>query len=362
MTKLAKTRRNLVCDWANGQVCERCGAWRVWERWSRKTGCGQDHDPVCDLCHYDAHVQARLPVTEELKELAQMADYDELSPHRDPFLKTLLEEELRGVGGADEERRRELRSDIGTRESELADDNELTKLFENHVAALAAEDRPLTEPQKYRLYNEWESGLRRELVDWKDELAKLDAQPIDGQLIFNNARDRLLQLLEAEGREAGLITKPPIQEGPSQPVVEECASPDSLGSGEWMTFVQLREWGQEEPTEGTSIKPWSLQGPRGNEISVLNWAALLVETAEWLIRQGMLTEAVCPVKVGGMTSRYLIAVTANHPSRREFKNGKRLSNGLFLELHWASKAIARLCEQLVDKFGQDPALFRVRLR
>ena len=192
------------CGAPFGEVCERCVAWRVWERWSRKSGCGQDHEHVCDLCHYDAHVQARLPVSEELKELAQLADDEELSPHRDPFLKTILEEERRRAGGAEEERRPELRSYIGTRESELADDNELTKLFENHIAALAAEDRPLTEPQKYRLYNEWEGGRRRGSADWKDELAKLDAQPIDGQLILNNARDRLLQLLEAEAREAGL--------------------------------------------------------------------------------------------------------------------------------------------------------------
>ena len=346
------------CGAPFGETCGRCGAWRVWERWSWKTGCGEDHDPVCDLCHYDAHVQARLPVTEELKGLAQMTNDDELSPHRDPFLKKILEEERRRVGGADEERRRELRSYIGTRESELADDNELTKLFENHVAALAVENRPLTEPQKYRLYNEWEGDRRRRLADWKDELAKLDAQPIDGQLILNNVRDRLIQLLEAEAREAGLITKPRPQGRPSQHAVEEYHSPDSLVSGEWMTFIQLREWAKEKP--GNS--PLSLRDPRGKEISVSNWVDLLVETADWLIGEGLLTKENCPVTLGRMTKRYLIHATSYHPTGRKFGFIKQLSNGLYLEGQWDPPNIARRCQELVSKFDQDPKRFRVRLR
>ena len=35
----------------------------------------------------------------------------------------------------------------------------------------------------------------------------LTSQPVDGQRIFNNARDRLLRLFEAEAREAGLLPK-----------------------------------------------------------------------------------------------------------------------------------------------------------
>ena len=96
----AASHRCNHCGAPFGEPCNRCGAWRVWKRWSRKTVCGQHHDLVCDLCHYDAHIQARLPVTEELKELAMLADDDELPPHRDPFLKNFLEEERRRIGGA----------------------------------------------------------------------------------------------------------------------------------------------------------------------------------------------------------------------------------------------------------------------
>ena len=93
------------CGWAFGEDCGRCGAWRAWKRWDKKGTCGQDHEPVCDLCHYDAHLLARLPVTEELKELTVLQEDDELSPYRNPYLKDLLEEERRRISGASDERK-----------------------------------------------------------------------------------------------------------------------------------------------------------------------------------------------------------------------------------------------------------------
>ena len=130
------------CGALFGEPCGRCGAWRAWIRWSRKAVCGQDHDLVCDLCHYDAHIQAQLPVTDQLKELAMLANDDELSPDRDPFLKNFLEEERRRADGGAEDRKDELRSLIGDRESELSDDNELDKLFENYLNSLPTAERP----------------------------------------------------------------------------------------------------------------------------------------------------------------------------------------------------------------------------
>ena len=202
------------CGAPFGEPCGRCGAWRAWKRWTRKTTCGQDHDQVCDLCHYDAHIEARLPVTEDLKELAMLADDDELSPQRDPFLKNLLEEERRRVGGSAEERKEELRVFIRARESELADDNEMSKLFESHIVTLPAAERPQSARQKYRLYGNWEDDLRRELADWKAELSRLEAQTLDGQLVYDSAKHRLLRLLESEARGTGLLQQPRIRENP----------------------------------------------------------------------------------------------------------------------------------------------------
>ncbi len=349
------------CGAPFGETCGRCGAWRVWERWSRKTACGEDHDLVCDLCHYDAHIQAQLPVTEELKELAMLTNDDERSPDRDPFLKNFLEEERRRTGAAAEERKRELRFYIGTRESELADENELTKLFESHLDTLRATERPQTFPRKSRLYIKWEGHLRQELAEWRKELAKLEAQPIEGQLIFNNARDRLLRLLEAEAREAGLLPRKQIREMPLQVPVEKPSGSDSIESDRWMTFVQLEEWIQNKLPNGTSTKPGRLQSPEGKEIDVSNWVDLLLETAEWLIRRGLLTKDVCPVTLDGM-ARYLVHVEPIHSTKGRFGWSTQLSNGLYLERKFDVKSMVKHCGRLVEKFGQDPAQFHVRLR
>ena len=100
------------CEWAFGESCGRCRAWRAWKRWDKKDTCGHDHDPVCDLCHSDAHFRANLPVTEELKELAVLQEDDELSPYRNPYLKDLLEEDRHRISGASDERRDDLRRSV----------------------------------------------------------------------------------------------------------------------------------------------------------------------------------------------------------------------------------------------------------
>ena len=347
------------CGALFGEPCGRCGAWRALIRWSKKTICGQAHDLVCDLCHYDAHIQAQLPVNEELKELAMLANDDELSPDRDPFLKNFLEEERRSVVGAAKERKDKLCSLIGDRESTLTDDNELDKLFEKYLTALPTVERPQTRPQERRLFTEWERGLKQELDGWRKELATLEPQSVDGQLIFSSARDRLVRLFEAEARDAGLLPRKQIREMPHQVPVEGPSGSDLIDSGRWATFVQLGKWGKEEFSKG---KPGHVQDPHGKEVSVEHWVDLLFQTAEWLIREGSLTKDVCPVTVGRMAKRYLIHTTPEHPDGRKSKGFKTLSNGLYVECQWDSRNIARRCGELVEKFGQDPAQFHVWLR
>ncbi|MYC36798.1 MAG: DEAD/DEAH box helicase [Chloroflexi bacterium] len=123
------------CGTPFGKDCPRCGVWRAWQRWGYETRCGQQHELVCDLCHYDAHIQAQLPITDELRRLTEM------EPDLDAAIRHLLEEERRRASGADEERKRQLSSLISHRKSELASDS-LLKAFKNHIAALPVEDRP----------------------------------------------------------------------------------------------------------------------------------------------------------------------------------------------------------------------------
>ncbi len=56
----------LNCGAPFGKVCSRCGTWRAWRRWSLENQCGDAHELVCDLCHRDAHIEAQLPIDEQL--------------------------------------------------------------------------------------------------------------------------------------------------------------------------------------------------------------------------------------------------------------------------------------------------------
>ena len=351
----AASHQCIHCGLSFGEPCDRCGAWRAWKRWTRKTTCGPDHEQVCDLCHYDAHIQARLPVTEDLKELAMLADDDELSPHRDPFLKNFLEEERRRVRGAAEERKEELRVFIRARESELADDNELGKLFEHHIVTLPAAERPQSDPQKHRLYVNWEDDLRRELADWKAELTRSEAQTFDGQLVYDNARERLLALFRLEGIAANLI--PPISgTGPAKGI--ELRGYETKGEeGIWLGLNQLEGMAK----SGKRLKFIALQPPEGPGEPINSGADLLVKVAEWLIRKHAMPTLYQSKVLGNNSNAYLVNMIPEQRSGAPFHAHRRLSNGSYLDTNFSIQKKVELCVGLLRSHHSDPSEFQVLL-
>lgn len=280
---------------------------------------------------------------------------DSLAQHRHPFLKNLLEEERRRLTAGNTARQNELRQSISRREAELRDDLGIYRQFELHLDSLPFDRRPPNERQKAVLYAAWEDDQRAELAGWKETLAALQAQPVDGQQIFENAQERLLRLLAAEAREVGLLPRQRI---------EETAVAALPASGESMTFLELEEWGNNEPKQGALVKPWRMQVPTGDILPVKSWADLITATSDWLVRSRLLTRDSCPVQVGKTSRRYLIYDNPRKPDGRQIKaiNVKQLSNGLYLNLRRDTRYIMRVCGPLVEKFGQDPAQFRVWLR
>ena len=209
------------CGDAFGKDCNRCGKWRVWERWEFENHCGDAHELVCDLCHIDAHIQAHLPVTKTLDELLDTyPSEDEMLSHDHPelngelanrlsgLLKELLEQERRSVTGASDDRQLELLEQIRQRKTELNDDEELDALFERHKAALPETEQPKTRVQERRMFVDWEGGLQSELTDWKDELDELENRSIDKRLIFNSAKNKAIYLLQREARSFDLLPEP----------------------------------------------------------------------------------------------------------------------------------------------------------
>ena len=322
------------------------------ERWSYETHCGEQHELVCNLCHYDAHIQAQLPVTDELRRLTEM------EPDLDAALRNLLEEERRRAGVADDARKSELRSLIAARESELASDS-LLQWFKNHIATLLVEARPKSELEEYRLFPEWEDGLKRELAVWKGELDKLEAKVPDGRLIYNNAKERVLQALETQALEAGLLPQASGLGKTVQRQVAETSNPLPSDMTGWVSFVKFDEWNKVAYVGSRSVKPVCLRDPRGKEISVRSWADLLYMTARWLIEEEILTG---PFTFKTMTKRHLIHSVPFHPDGRKFKLSRELPNDLFIDCNYNAKNIVYLSGRLLAQFGQDPAQFHVLLR
>ncbi|MXZ22325.1 MAG: DEAD/DEAH box helicase [Caldilineaceae bacterium SB0665_bin_25] len=207
------------CGAPFGKNCNRCGKWRAWKRWRLEKQCGDAHELVCDLCHRDTHIEAHLPIDEQLKTaLAELEDEEAEVPipgHIKPdddldnrilgLLGEMLGQERLKVAGADEERRHELRKAIEKRETQLADESLLENLFEDHIAHLPVNQRPESNLQKYRMFPQWEDHLRLELGGWKDELAQLESKPIDRQLILDRANDRAAGLLRRAAQDIDLL-------------------------------------------------------------------------------------------------------------------------------------------------------------
>lgn len=75
---------------------------------------------------------------------------------------------------------------------------------------------------------------------------------------------------------------------------------------------------------------------------------ILIETAEWLISHGKITNST---KVATGSHRWLINTEPKHKNGLNFFNPYRLSNGLYLETNYSSERIEQTAKLLMGRFG-----------
>ena len=202
------------CGAPFGEDCQRCGRWRAWKRWSLKDICQYTHDNVCDLCHKDAHLQAHLPVTDEMERLASeddevyetVVEYNDLDERLALLLQELLSEERNRVLDESKAKKDELRGFITNEDRDLRDDKVLDRQFDAYLKQIPEERRPKIFTQKADLYIEWKGKRRAALAASRDKLVKLEAQlaEFDRSDVLANAQDRLLRILRRESEIADL--------------------------------------------------------------------------------------------------------------------------------------------------------------
>jgi len=87
----------------------------------------------------------------------------------------------------------------------------------------------------------------------------------------------------------------------------------------------------------------------------------MIEVAEWLIGQGKLRAADCPVMAGtrARAKRYLVNTEPRHPDGKKFFAPKTLSGGMVLEVNYSRVDIGRMSERLLEWAGMDAGLLKV---
>jgi len=105
-----------------------------------------------------------------------------------------------------------------------------------------------------------------------------------------------------------------------------------------------------------ALKPLSIT-INGETFRIRNQNEILVYTAEWLIRQGKLTNSTPPIGEGN--KRWLINSEPVHRDGSNFRAPKKLSNGLYIETHSPLPQTMKEAKYLLKYFGYKENLISI---
>ena len=147
---------------------------------------------------------------------------------------------------------------------------------------------------------------------------------------------------------------PPAPPAPKSPVQVEPGDPPVPPPPGWTSLADLQ-------IEPGSDAPSAVQFPNGEERQIRYWNGIVFEVADWLARNGHVGAQNCPIARTPAGSFYLVHTQAIHPNGKAFFNGKKLSNGLFVETSLSAKNSSLASRHLMQSLGQDPSSVLVRV-
>ena len=411
------TCQNQECKSPFGKNCNRCGVWRAWQRWTTESFCGDDHDLVCNLCHYDAHKLAALPVGVQLKdELLRESENDNemqldglkydwarflLNRYRKPQLRDLLEEQRAFVRGMDQDNVEELRRSIQEREAALSDDGERDRLFEDFLKSLPPGEVPQSYQKTAHIYLEWETQQKAELVRQQRQLTAWENEPIDKHFVLYCARGEVMRNFRDVDIAVTFTSVPfetfvetfVIKRGlgpigsrgllgisaafyPDDPwwdghpdfligdhVLMETLLLESHSAGlwpddGWVAVDWLHAWKEICDRKSIRLTPRAFRDDTGKVSHTSNWRSLITEVAEWI--QGDLTQN--DGKFESFNGRTLVNVSPAQTNGSQFREPRKLSNGLYLETGFGAADLAHYCLEMINYFGHIPTDLRVKVQ
>jgi len=118
----------------------------------------------------------------------------------------------------------------------------------------------------------------------------------------------------------------------------------------------------EQPMEDI-ISP-KIESPRkmklkGEVFELSNSFEILLNTANWLIKNNKLKPSDCPITIG-RGKRNLINKEPKHKNGGDFRAPKKLSNGLWIETHASTASTINYTKRLLEKFGVSPDILTIQ--
>lgn len=98
---------------------------------------------------------------------------------------------------------------------------------------------------------------------------------------------------------------------------------------------------------------------KGETFELRNSFEILVNTANWLIKNNKLKPSDCPITIG-RGKRNLINKEPKHKYGGDFRAPKKLSNGLWVETHASTASTINYTKRLLEKFGVSPDILTIQ--
>ena len=187
-------------------------------------------------------------------------------------------------------------------------------------------------------YEEWKQSKKDELDMWKEELEMLESRSIDKNLIFQQARPKIVRFFKIVAKAAKML---PDDVPPIIPATVD---------GNWHLLSPRIEGANVLPP---SPKPKWLRTPDGKDVAIDDptiadsWKRLLIEIAEWLVRNERIPSEVIPIQSG--RKKYLLHDISEQECDKQVKDAQRLSNGLCLHPNTDAEATRKSVDRLNKK-------------
>ena len=109
--------------------------------------------------------------------------------------------------------------------------------------------------------------------------------------------------------------------------------------------------------------PKSIRFPDGSETVPRTWLGVLLQTASWLHRTGLLTSENSQLMRSdhAVASRYLLSRDGKHPDSTEFRRPRRIADGIILNLTGSPREAIRRSIRMLQHCGQDPSRVLLQL-